>query len=782
MIMKKIIVLSFLLITTMAFAQQTEVSGTISDTDGPIAGANIVEKGTTNGTTTDFNGTYTINVAANATLVFSYLGYKTQEIELNGKTTINVTMEEDAAQLDNVTVQGFSGTVGQARRRAESVQSIPESVTTFTAEDIETKGITNVQSFADQVPNLTLTNQQNVGVNFISVRGIPQIRNGDSPVAFVIDGVTIPDPNLLNQDLVDIAMIEVVKGPQGALYGKNAIGGAINILSQEPTNITKNRLVLGYGNANSYKVQFTSNGAIQKDKIFYRLAASYKNFDGLLENETLNKLVDFNRSLNLRGQLKFRFSNNFTANATLQYANEDGGATYYAHKIGSPVGAPLPISPNDFDYVIESGTFGESELNSIFGSVNLEYNLETMKFQSITSYVKADRPFSGDLDFGPGDILNQSQESNSKTFTQEFRLGSLASDSNFSWDLGLFIQNSDRDLITEAFLNVSDPPDYFLTNFQENGVGQRLTDYTNQYLTFAGFGFAEYKVSDKFTLAAGLRYDSDNISQENRVTDIEPSKVQNEIQPKVSLSLQATENMLMFANYGRGYRAGGYNTFPTPAFDAEYDGETSDNFELGLKTNWWNDRLILNLGTFYTKLYNQQQYFVTFTVEEGTVLGNYNYDESEMYGFELDFKLRASKYLDILTSYGINASKIVEGGTAGTTDYSVFNGDNVPFVPQDNLSVGLQSGIDITDKVKLNVFLNYKRTGRIYWTEGPENTDISSNPFNLLDARIGVDFDKFRITLWGANLEDTKYNTGWANTIVWPNRPRTFGVDLAYRF
>lgn len=171
----------------------------------------------------------------------------------------------------------------------------------MTNEQIEATGINNIQSFATVIPNVSFQTSQNVGVNFINVRGIAQIRNGESPVAFVIDGVNIPDANLVNQELYDLAMVEMVKGPQGTLYGKNAIGGAINILTLAPTNYFKNKLTLGYGNGNSLKAQVSSSGPFVKDKVFYRLSGSYKKSDGVIENMTLGEPVDYLDDLSLRG-------------------------------------------------------------------------------------------------------------------------------------------------------------------------------------------------------------------------------------------------------------------------------------------------------------------------------------------------------------------------------------------------------------------------------------------------------------------------------------------------
>ena len=300
---KKLLFL-MIFIPFISFSQKVKISGSVTSSSEALLGVSVVDKGTTNGTTTDIDGNYAITVAPNSILVFSYLGYKTKEVPVSGNTIIDVSLSEDASQLDEVTIKGFTGVIGQARRRAESIQSIPESVVTYTAKEIETKGITNIQSFSDQIPNVNFTTSQNIGNNFITVRGISHIRNGESPIAFVIDGVTLPDANLINQELFDVALIEVVKGPQGALYGKNAIAGAINIVTNQPTNVFKNKVNIGYSSGNLLKAQFSSNGPLIEDKLFYRVSGSYKKGDGFIDNETLNKPVDFIEDLTLRAQIK----------------------------------------------------------------------------------------------------------------------------------------------------------------------------------------------------------------------------------------------------------------------------------------------------------------------------------------------------------------------------------------------------------------------------------------------------------------------------------------------
>lgn len=798
-----------LFVPCLLFSQEITVSGNVKSADDVLLGVNVIEKGTRNGTTTDFNGNYSITVNKDAVLIYSSVGYKTQEIKVTGKQTINVLLEEDASQLEAVVVKGFGGVVGRARRRAESVQSIPESVVTLPAEQIEATGVTNLQSFAGQVPNFQFNTSQNVGVNFVTVRGIPQIRNGEAPIAFVVDGVTVPDANLLNQELFDLAMVEIVKGPQGALYGKNAIAGAINVVTQKPGNKLKGKVVAGYANGNTFKAQAALSGALIENQLYFRTSASYKTSDGVFDNITVNTEPDYFDDINLRGQLIFKVSDDFKLTASGQYGKIDGGALYYNI---DPNGATVVPTDRIDDVRPASNELGVASLKNFFGYLKADVDFENMKLQGVVSYNDAKRNHEGDLDHGPGPVLRQNQDSNSKVLNAEVRLGSKTDEnSKLSWDIGGFYQVNEKLLLTEAFADFG----FFAPPFQPTGTFSVLgvSDFTNTYNTIALFGFLDYKVTDRLTVSFGLRYDNDNIKQEKRDGNgnvIEnPSKTDSELQPKFSLAFKATDNMLFYGNYGRGYRVGGFNASLTPLFDEEYKAETSDNYEIGLKTNWWNDRVILNTAFYYTKLNNQQQYGLSL-VPPNIFLGNYNYSESEIRGFEADIKVRASKYLDILASYGVSKAEILDGGQAGMID---TNGDGTldtpndrshlenvrtPFVPQDSYSIGLQSGFPINEKVKFNAYVNLKGTGKTYWheeifdTSGRILPQLNSPAYSVLDARMGVEInDKIKITLWGANLFDEKYAQefyssqsvgGPGQDLVWLGAPVTFGVDLSYKF
>ncbi len=782
--MKKTIFFFLLLISAMGFSQIT-VTGKVTDNlNEPLPGANVVEQGTSKGVITDFNGNYQITVSSDsAVLEFSYLGFENQEITVEGNSQIDVQLKESAQALDGVTVQGFAGVIGKSRKRTASIQTTAESVTALNAEGIESAGITDISSFSSLVPNLKFNSAQAIGLNFITVRGIPQVRGGDAPLAFVIDGVTIPDPSLLSQELYDLALVEVVKGPQGALYGKNAIGGAVNIYTKDPTNKASNKIQLGAGNGGAFHAQFVSSGALKKDKVFYRFSTQYKTFDGLLTNEFLNEKVDFRKDFNIRGQLKARLTDNFTVAATYQYFKLDGGATYYSVNPtgfdGEFPGGVLDPNPKDGNNVIVADVLGNSDMLNSYGNIKMDYNLKNIQLQSITSINNVDRSTLGDLDFLDLDLFTQGEMAETKTFNQELRINNTNSDSKFDWSLGGFYQKIEKDVYQNGTEGVD----------AEFGPSEFDTaDYVNETKTIALFGFGDYKLTEKLTASAGFRYDIDRFTQEDILFVTNSERDNNEFQPKVSLSYQASKNVLFYANYGRGYRNGGFNADATDLFNREFDDETSDNYEFGFKTTSWNDRFIFNGSVFSSSLSNQQQYILDLNT---FIAGVYNYDKTKVFGFELETRARLSNWLDVFANFGMADAEIVEGGITGgtTTDNSNYNGKKVPFVPVNSFAVGLESSFDITDDLKFNGFLNLDSTGKTYWHESNLAAN-TTDAYSLLDARIGLGYKNWKLELYGKNLMDTQYYqefspgefVGSPDDVGWRGQPLTVGTSLSVQF
>src|SRR5690606_19731562 len=211
----------------------------------------------------------------------------------------------DAALAAEPNSGGIEEILVTSRKREERLQDVPDTISAFTSETIEGAGIRSVADVAEMVPNLSIVQTQQPGVDFLVIRGVGQARNQEPPVAMVIDGVQLTSSYGLTQELFDVERIEVLKGPQGALYGRNAIAGAINIVTKKPTNEFEGRLTAGVGNGFFWETSGALSGPIVEDRLLFRVAGSYQDFDGNIHNVTQNKDVNFFDTLALRGRLLF---------------------------------------------------------------------------------------------------------------------------------------------------------------------------------------------------------------------------------------------------------------------------------------------------------------------------------------------------------------------------------------------------------------------------------------------------------------------------------------------
>lgn len=799
--MKKLF-LFFTLLTQVCFSQQsTDIGGTIVDSSGnPILGASIIDKSdNTNGVISDFDGQFVISVAASSTeLEVSFLGFKTKVVTINGNF-LYVTLEEEASQLDGVTVKGFASVAGKARVRVQAIQNLPETTVALNTASIETSGIDNIQSFTSQISNVTFNQAQQPGVNFLTVRGISQIRNGESPVAVVIDGMTLPDASAMNMSLYDIELLEFVKGPQGTLYGKNAIAGAINITTKDPTNTNKTKVMLSAGNGGLFGAGLSSSGAFVKNKFYYSITGRYQIFDGLINNTFLNEKVDFSKEYNVRAKLKFRFNPRWSATFVQDNFKIDAGGNYYVTKtdIFDPT---IPVLADD-DYSSEpfGDVQGDSDLSNSLSSFKIEGSLEKVKIQSVTAFNATRRYYIGENDYSQYAFSKVSQQSDSDTFSQELRLISKDNENTrLNYTFGGLFQNSKRYLNTSTFLNRTYYEGGFVDASAENAnystdplVGN---DDDNTIQTLAGFAFFDYKLTKKFTVSAGVRVDYDKLTNDSRITN---TALENDItvwQPKFSLSYQALENVLVYANYGRGYRSGGFNGGQSVKFERTYAPEFTDNYEIGLKTSFLNNRIIFNNAFYLIDFENQQQY--TFIPLTPAVLGIYNFEEARISGFESELKFKATNYLDFFASFGLNNGEIKEGSYNRLTNAAAFDyetnevidvsGNVSPFTVKSTIQFGANSYFSLGEKSDMSFHVNVDNRGEQYWDPLEE---YKQDPYTLVNARAKFNFNKIGFTLWANNIFDTQFNQEFFptaefgfNNLRFPNTPVTVGIDLSYKF
>src|ERR1700761_1689718 len=414
-----------------------------------------------------------------------------------------------------------------ARQRSEDIEKVPSQVTAFTAGEIEAKGITTPSDFLDSIPNVSFVSTQNAGTSFVVIRGISQARNSEPSAAIVVDGVPLTQPAAFNQDLFDIQQIEVVKGPQGALYGRNAIGGAILINTKQPGDTWEERFTAGYDDGPGFKTQGTISGPIT-DTLRVRAAVSYWDTDGWLTNvdtkdQSARSDADPVKDLNARVSLLYTPTEDFTADLRLSTDLLNTRGLYY---VVPPFGSPHFNDPNYTDQPINENNSGLDDRKIYDAALKLSYNTGGGTLSSTTGYSTVWEILTGDgYPFNPfgqsmvGFDYGQAQFLTARTFSQEVRYTSTATE-HFRWIAGGEIFYTQRYISTGNMYDGTtdsgvqpvyrDPnPQFGLASFAPQSQVSFLADGQNQF-AFAGYLDMSYDVTDTVELSANMRYDSDH--------------------------------------------------------------------------------------------------------------------------------------------------------------------------------------------------------------------------------------------------------------------------------
>ncbi len=580
-------------------------------------------------------------------------------------------LASSAAAQEPGAVSGEASTdeiVVTALRRADTLQNVPASITAFTAQAITDAGIQRPADFIRLTSNVNLVETQNAGTAFIIIRGITQARNSEPSVAVVIDGVQQINPAQFNQQLFDIEQIEVLKGPQGGLWGRNAIGGAMVITTRQPGDTLEGRFSVGLDNGFGYRLGGAVSGPVA-ETLKFRLAANWYDTNGYIPNPFLGEDADPVQDFAVRGNLLWEPGPDITADVRAQYANLKTQALYFN----------IVADVNDTSLPVRVNNAGQNDREMIDLSLKLDYRTDFGTFRSITAYNSLDEILTGDaFNFLPieeslffqifGFDLNQSQFLDVSAWSQEFRFES-ATDRRLQWSVGAYLVGTRRFISTGNMVdtgagvfpvyrtpstNPANPQATFLADSQDN-------------FAWAVYGNATYAVSDALQLDVSLRYDRD--TREN-TTETPPAFLPNvpgfppattgevrretfdDVQPKVTLSWKPQPGLNFYAGYSNGFRSGGFNQTGVGAIAAAngivgvadiYEAEEASTVEIGAKTSWLDGRLTLNAAGFTTK--SENGYFFVFLAANSTQnLGNI--PETRINGFEIDSALRAAEGLD----------------------------------------------------------------------------------------------------------------------------------------
>ena len=679
----------------------------------------------------------------------------------------SVSAQEAAAQSSDEAIEEIIVT---SRYRAEKLSDVPDSITAFTAADIERHRIERINRVASLTPNLRFSDDQEVGVSTLVIRGIRQNRGtGQPPVSFRVDGVSATNNLLTTQELFDIESVDVLRGPQGALYGRNAIGGAVLIASRQPTAIPEYGLRLSVAEGQDFVVAGSASGPLS-DNVLYRASFRVQDREGQLRNAYLdNQYVDYKESSAFRGKLLFTPSDKLTVDLRAQHLDQDGGSGYFMP--GSDFYLPLPppnppIIVDVPEYEIQANRIGESFVRSWETSAKIDYDFGWGTLTSITSFTDVASGNDQDLDQTYVEAIDILVIDNSETIAQELRLVSN-DDTRLRWVAGVsyFSQDRFRSLGT-TFLGTPVPP-----------AAQDL-----ELEDFAVFGSLSYDLNEDLEVTLAFRWDEETPSDLTQGR----SETFTELQPKASFAYNFSEGLLGYVTVGKGFRAGGFNNLaPGSNFEPGFDRESLVSYEVGLKGDGYNGRVRGGISLFYID-YKDQQYFL---FDQTGTQANINVPKSEIAGGELELTVLPSDAFLVNIGIGFTDSEILEyEDIPGVlVPASEIIGKKVPGAPVLSANLALQYTAVMSDSLDLVSRVDFEHRGKTYWTL--DNIDTQS-AYNLTNLSLALETERWTTRFYVNNVFDEEYIEwffaarfiGLPADIAWPSRPRQAGLEFSWSF
>ena len=712
-------------------------------------------------------------------------------------------LAQDAAAPDMATAPG--DIVVTAQRRAESVQTIPIAITALGSDLLEARQIDNTTDLGKSIPNFYAAPLTASGSTIqIALRGGSESSSGlvvsETPVAIYVDDVYRARLAGANFEFNDIERIEVLRGPQGTLYGRNAFSGAIKIVSRSPIERTWLNAEATAGSRNELRFGASAGGRVAEN-LGASFSALYRERDGYTYNVALGRKVGGESSLALRGKLEFEPTEALNVTGIVSYSRDrndgPGGATPTAPIVPFPTKAANFITPAQLRFLAGSPfrTFSPIEpdgRNDQFtASLNVKADLGGVTLRSITAYVDTKDGFRFDLDAGrqraDGSFyfltLDRTSRARSKQFTQEFLLVGDALDQALQYTAGVYYfreksNQTFRDNVTFSFPTA-------------------LLPTTLDTLTQSYAGFAEVSVMpvERLTLTAGLRYTRDDKefdaslqgalnfnptppypAQTLAFVSLDPSF--SSWTPKFGIDFQATPDLLVYASVSRGFKAGGFNglSIGNPAvLRAIYDPQTIWAYEAGLKLRAFDRRLTANLSVFRNEFGALQQ---TQQIAPGS-FAQVNIGDARLDGIELELAAKPVDGLDVFFNLALNDDKYKSINPLSTA--AVAGATRLPLTARVSYQMGatyMTPAIGDFASIRLNA--NYRYRGSSF---AAVDNLLKTEGYGLLDASIGlVTVDKhWSLTLNGRNLTDKLYfPSATGQNAIGVGEPRTWLLTLRY--
>lgn len=632
---------------------------------------------------------------------------------------------------ENLKLQDLSIT---AQKQEENYKDIPISMNVLDEFDIEDKGIENYVDLVNHVSNMTIFDAGGTDMRSTFMRGVAADNGVESAnVGIYVDGVPYVNTfgNIFAMD--NLERIEVLKGPQSVLYGKNSYAGVVNIISRKPTGYFSGNVGVQAGSDNKRRYSLTLNSPTVVEKLSASVQLSHTEKDGFIRNTTLNE-YDNHKDRNF-GRLHLLYTASDALSFSListSFDREDGGIAWN-----------LPTAPDRLVVTVDQPGINETHNRTHAFKVDYAYGAHAVS--AVTSYKNLDNTAIYDADFTPDLGFHVDADMAVEEYSQEVR---------FSGRLGAV------DYLAGVYADVMRKDRVLLFN----GVQSQV--YDTEARTLSVFANGSLELAPKLTLSAGARVDQDTITLDDNLMGLDDENDYTHVSPKLSLSYALNEQATVYGTLSRGYKAGGYYLFAPEPSQRWVEKETMTNYEVGGKAYLLDNRLALGASAFFMDIKDKQ----VSTHIDGFQSYVENAARSETLGFEIDADLQVTSALHVQASLGYADSEFQEFSDA-LGDYS---GNKNPFSPKHTYSLGA------TYRDQRGFFATITWRGQAKSYTDKENIN-ETDAYDIVNAKLGYEAEQFEIYAYGNNLTDEVYDTNFG-LVNYLSPPREAGVEVKLRF
>ncbi len=788
--MKKILQLLFLIIVILfplILTGQNEIiiKGRVTDNSGkPLIDANVSIVGESYGSPTDKNGDFLIELPADymdryVVLEAQFVGFILQlkRIELAiGTNNYDFQMERDVLSLKPIIVT--------AQRREENLQDVPVSITAMNSKEIKNRGIDRVFDLQNSVPNFFLgdgTFNRRASSSIRGIAGATRAPGVEKRANYYLDDVYMGRSIAIDMDLFDLERLEILKGPQGTLYGKNTVSGAINLTTRKPVNRWETTISVDAGNLNYLNSSVVINAPLTDNNLFARFSGKLMRRDGFVTNLYNNKDMNGQNILTGRFQIRYLPSPNFDINLSFSALRDRRDRRTAGIALEGPGYAAAP-DPREVSHDLT-----EFEHRDIFGSaLNMVYNFSNnYSLKSITAYRKIKDWGNLDQDLSPELFYyNTIDTSEDAHFTQEIRLSSpLYEHFNFVAGIFYFYQKSDQTF------DVKQSPNGVLPNFDLVSSGPVKSN------SLAGYFHSNFNLINKLSLFGGIRYTyeykSINWNQSfnypflinlQNYTDKYKKGI---FSPQIGLQYKPQDQLMFYGKTTWGYKSGGWGNHTVTSLEyLKLEPEYAVSYEIGVKLTAFNEKLSFNSAIFLSK-YDNFQTEVWQNIGGFTTPVYTNAAKVTSKGFEMELITSPLKNLSLYGSFGYVDATYDEFNSAPGYDYT---GNKLELAPETEYNFSIEYKLPVINIGTFSIRSDFIHKDDYYF-DASNTLDFLIKGYDLIDGKIGYESvnGSLGIFLWGKNLSDELYMLTRAEVpdplkYAWYGMPRTFGIQATYSF